>query len=113
MLRIRSIVTVKALPRNARWREGNGDRIRCPVARSDSDAFLLIFAPHRVAAFYPDRPVPRYDAAPLAAWQTALAEQPLAGVASEIGRFNLSNRILRSINGLGYTRQPSCIDRPN
>jgi len=26
-----------------------------------------------------------------------------------IGRFSFSNRILRSINGLGYTRQPSCI----
>ena len=27
------------------------------------------------------------------------------------GRFSLSNRILRPINRLGYTRQPSCIDR--
>ncbi|MGA7263120.1 MAG: DUF188 domain-containing protein [Stellaceae bacterium] len=28
-----------------------------------------------------------------------------------IGRFSFSNRILRSINGLGYTRQLSCLIR--
>jgi hypothetical protein len=28
-----------------------------------------------------------------------------------IGRFSFSNRILRPINRLRYTRQPSCIDR--
>jgi hypothetical protein len=28
-----------------------------------------------------------------------------------IGRFSLDNRILRSINGLRYTRQPCCIIR--
>src|ERR1700756_3821887 len=35
----------------------------------------------------------------------------MAGVASDDGRFSFSSRILRPINRLRYTRQPSCIDR--
>jgi hypothetical protein len=37
----------------------------------------------------------------------------MAGVASDDRQIQLDNRILRPINGLRYTRQPSCIFRAN